>query len=226
MRAHETLLEPLQSIPQAPCTGLEPVFSARQAGRHTRCVTGQSNRKPHQEPTKGRSEMALARGASAVPPQHPQRCWWDSNPHVLSDTIFPGCIPTRAVGSRCVSFRDPGGTRTHVTRFCRSPPRLSTTGSMQKPAAGIEPARAPLQEGCSACRAALAHECDRRESNPHNPGSQPGLAAALSSATVLQPGIEPGTRPSQGRVMSLSPSKQEQYPDQESNLGLDLRRVA
>jgi hypothetical protein len=54
----------------------------------------------------------------------------------------------------------------------------------------------------------LAQEGGRRESNPHNPGSQPGLAAALSSATVLQPGLEPGTRPSQSRVMSLSPSKQ------------------
>ena len=68
------------------------------------------------------------------------------------------------------------------------------------------------------------HQGGRWESNPHNPGSQPGLAAALSSATVLQPGIEPGTRPSQGRVMSLSPSKQGQYPGQESNLDLLLRR--
>jgi hypothetical protein len=47
----------------------------------------------------------------------------------------------------------------------------------------------------------------RQESNPHNPGSQPGPAAALGSATVLRPGIEPGTRTSQNRVMSLSPSK-------------------
>jgi hypothetical protein len=38
-----------------------------------------------------------------------------------------------------------------------------------------------------------------------------GLAAALRSATVLQPGIEPGPRPSQGRVMSVSPSKQQQW---------------
>jgi hypothetical protein len=81
-----------------------------------------------------------------------------------------------------------------------------------QPAAGAEPARAPLQERCSSRRAALAPEGGRRESNPHNPGSQPGLAAALSSATVLQPGIEPGTRLSQGRVMSLSPSKQGSVP--------------
>lgn len=47
---------------------------------------------------------------------------------------------------------------------------------------------------------------------PAQPGSQPGLAAAWSSATVLQPGIEPGTRPSQSRVMSLSPSKQRTVP--------------
>jgi hypothetical protein len=48
----------------------------------------------------------------------------------------------------------------------------------------------------------------------------------LSSATVLRPGIEPGTRPSQSRTMSLSPSKQfKQYPDHESNLDLDLRTV-
>ena len=53
-----------------------------------------------------------------------------------------------------------------------------------EPAAGLEPARAPIQEGCSTNRAALAQEGGRRESNPHNPGSQPGLAAALSSATV------------------------------------------
>src|SRR6266566_1057512 len=57
----------------------------------------------------------------------------------------------------------------------------------QEPAVGLEPTRAPLQEGCSACRAALASEGGRRESNPHTLGSQPGPATALGSATVPQP---------------------------------------
>src|SRR5262249_4620231 len=64
-----------------------------------------------------------------------------------------------------------------------------------------------LTTGVLVRRAVLAPAGGRRESHPHSPGSQPGLAAAWSSATVLQPGLEPGTRPSQSRVISLSPSK-------------------
>ncbi len=59
-----------------------------------------------------------------------------------------------------------------------------------------------------------------------SPGSQPGPATALGSATALRPGIEPGIRTSQTRVMSVSPSKRTyQYPGQDSNLDLDLRRI-
>src|SRR5262249_34886967 len=96
--------------------------------------------------------------------------------------------------------RASGGSRTHTVRFTKAALGLLSF-------AGI------LQGG-------------RWESNPHIPGSQPGPAAVLGSATVLRPGFEPGTRTSQNRVMSVSPSKHQQYPGQESNLDFDLRRIA
>ena len=99
---------------------------------------------------------------------------------------FAGCKPTvfplddtpRNQGS------GPGGTRTHFVRVTRAVPGPSSIAGLSEqpvlvssqldrgseppspprawpeedpePAAGLEPARAPLQEGCSTSRAALA----------------------------------------------------------------------
>jgi hypothetical protein len=54
--------------------------------------------------------------------------------------------------------------------------------------AGVEPAR-PGFKAPAPSEGPADGEGGRRESNPHFPGSRPGLAAALSSATVLQPGM-------------------------------------
>ena len=68
-----------------------------------------------------------------------------------------------------------------------------------EPAAGLEPARAPLQEGCSSRRATLASEGGRRESNPHNP---------VHRRVSLPPGVRP------------------QCSNLDSNQELGLRRAA
>jgi hypothetical protein len=176
-----------------PAAGVEPAASAFSARRsHHLSYTGMSKRR--------RQESNLL------------RC------RVAADRL--AVRPRRHQGTRAG-----GGTRTHFVRITRAVPGLSSLAGLLLPvrmssqldrgselAAGLEPARAPFQERHSTNRVAPAQEGGRRESNPHNPGSQPGLAAALSSATVLQPGIEPGTRPSQGRVMSLSPSKPRTIP--------------
>ena len=45
------------------------------------------------------------------------------------------------------------------------------------------------------------------------------------SLAVFRPGLEPGSGPSEGPMLSATPSGQVQRPDQESNLDQDLRRV-
>jgi hypothetical protein len=53
--------------------------------------------------------------------------------------------------------------------------------------------------------AGIQSQGGRWESNPHYPGSQPGSATTLDSATLPRPGVEPGPAPSQGAMMSVSP---------------------
>ncbi len=119
----------------------------------------------------------------------------------------------------------------------------------QAASAGFEPASLPLTAGRSTVER-QGIESQRWDSNPLGPlygsGARPvglhwhrsgwpagvepawsrftaGSRCRWSSATVLQPGIEPGPRPSQGRAISVSPSKQ--LPVQESNLPTSLRRA-
>jgi hypothetical protein len=201
-----------------PAAGVEPAafaFSARRSYRLSYTGIGPRRR---QESNLLRSRVAADR--LAVRPRRPLR----QEPAVGLEPTSSALRAVPNLSSIAGIFSSQCWCRANSTEVqsLRPLPR-AWPASDPEPEAGIEPARFPLQEGCSTSRAALALEGGRRESNPHNPGSQPGLAAALSSATVLQPGIEPGTRPSQSRVMSLSPSKQEQYPGQESNLDLLFR---
>ena len=214
----QAFLHPEQAVPAA---GVEPAASAFSARRSYRLsYTGISQRR--------RQESNLL----------------DSR--VAADRL--AVRPQRHQGTRAG-----GGTRTHLVRVTRAVPGLSSIAGIQEQPVlvssqldrGSKPPSPP--EGLARRRSRASggtrtrtrpftggvldpfelrwqQKGGRRESNPHNPGSRPGLAAALSSATVLQPGLEPGTRPSQGRVTSLSPSKQTQYPGQESNLDLLLRR--
>ena len=61
--AYQTAASPPGPRPDssAPCTGLEPVSPARQAGRHTRCVTGRKSvrRESHPPIRRGRSVPGL-----------------------------------------------------------------------------------------------------------------------------------------------------------------------
>ena len=69
--AYETVASPLGFGPQkAPCTGLEPVSPARQAGRHTRCVTGRN-----------------------------QSAWRESNPRVRHGEPVPGPLGHRRISN-------------------------------------------------------------------------------------------------------------------------------
>jgi hypothetical protein len=77
----------------------------------------------------------------------------------------------------CPSVRASGGTRTHTVRFTRAVLGLSSIAGMGRPARFGEPR--------------LNDQGGRWESNPHMPGSQPGPAAALGSATVSLAGVEP-----------------------------------
>src|SRR5262245_50726489 len=106
-----------------------------------------------------------------------------------------------------VQWSAPDGTRTRLTCSTGRPPRPLRPGAVgpatragRARTEGVEPSASRLELDCS-------------------PGS-------TSLSAVLRPGLEPGTRTSRTRVMSVSPSKRRQYPGQESNLGLDLRRVA
>src|SRR6476646_12269392 len=59
---------------------------------------------------------------------------------------------------------------------------------------------------------------------PTSAGLQPAAAPSGSGVRVSPPGVEPGLRPSQGRVPPPHP-EDGQYPDLDSNQGPDLRRV-
>src|SRR5262245_32939051 len=72
---------------EAPCTGLEPVSPARQAGRHTRCVTGRKSvrRESHPPVRRGRSVSRLLGHG------HGQQGRKESNP--LAPALEAGCSP-------------------------------------------------------------------------------------------------------------------------------------
>jgi hypothetical protein len=211
-----------QPCPAVPAAGVEPAafaFSARRSYRLS--YTGRSQRRRQASNLLG---SRVAADSLAVRPRRHQR--------------------TRAGG----------GARTHLVRVTRAVPGLSSIAGLgeqpvlvssqldrgsepQSPPEGLAGGEIQSQRWESNPHAPLYrrgarpielhwHQGGRWESNPHAPGSRPGPASALGSATVLRPGIEPGTRASQNRVMSLSLSKRRQYPGQESNLGLDLRTVA
>ena len=102
-----------------------------------------------------------------------------------------------------------GGARTHFVRVTKAVPVPSGIAGIKSSQCWCRASSAGVQSPGPLRGPGQQREGGRRESNPHNPGSQPGPATALGSATVLQPGFEPGTQPSQSRVMSLSPSKQQ-----------------
>ena len=81
-------------------------------------------------------------------------------------------------------------------------------GTVQFRRLGLNQRPPPLQGGALPLSYTGINQGGRWESNPHISGSQPDPATALGSATELRPGIEPGIRTSEDRVMSLSPSKQ------------------
>src|SRR5262249_30341693 len=97
--AYQTVASPPGPRPDssAPCTGLEPVSPARQAGRHTRCVTGhKSVRRPALPPVhRGRVVPRLLGHG------HPKQGRKESNPlRVLwRHTALPGARPCRAEGT-------------------------------------------------------------------------------------------------------------------------------
>ena len=161
------------------------------------------------------------------PDRNRKRSWWESNPRhailqIAASPLDHRIIQSRRWDSNPLGPHYEGGARPvehrrHI-RAIRSSQCWCRANSTE-----VQSLR-PLPRAWLGEHRFTSMQGGRWESNPHNPGSQPGLAAALSSAKALQPGIEPGTRPSQGRVMSLSPSKQEHYPGQDSNLDLLLRR--
>ena len=110
-----------------------------------------------------------------------------------------------------------------------------------EPAAGLEPARAPLQEGCSSRRAALASRGWPAGVEPAQPRFTAGsrcrfefghsaptwnrtrnsafaeprdVPFTIEARTVPRPGVEPGPAPSEGAMMSLSPPGQQSSSDQ------------
>ena len=92
-----------------------------------------------------------------------------------------------ARGERRARDRASGGTRTHTIRLTRAAPDPSSSAGLHfsrpsplasRPCSSLTPRPSSLKGG-------------RWESNPHNPGSQPGPATALGSATVSPAGVEP-----------------------------------
>ena len=77
----------------------------------------------------------------------------------------------------------------------------------------------------SACVPPVPPRSPRQESNLRDRLTKAASSRYITGAIVSSPGIEPGPRPPQSRVRPPH-SEDRQYPDQESNLGHDLRRVA
>lgn len=100
------------------------------------------------------------------------------------------------------------GSNQRPPRFQRGALPTELHRNRSDPAVRLEPTSSALRGWCPAGRASLARWGGRWESNPHKAGSQPAPASTLGSATVLRPGVEPGIRVPQTRVMSVSPPKQ------------------
>ncbi len=120
---------------EAPCTGLEPVSPARQAGRHTRCVTGRKSvrRESHPPVRRGRSVPRLLGHG------HGQQGRKESNP------LAPALEAGRSPGSTPLTVSGRDRTRTcKGFRLARFPSGCHRAGWLALPyravRAGLEPA--------------------------------------------------------------------------------------
>jgi hypothetical protein len=213
---------------RSPCTGIEPVSPVRQTGWYASFITGhvhlgkaasaarpqalQGRESRFANSKGGRSRTLCMRvGAALLSQEHA--------PIEIQEPAV-GLEPTwSALRGRCSACRaSPANSSSQC--WCRA--RSIEVQSLDPlPRAWLS----VIGVATRRARATGTSEGGRRESNPHLPGSQPGLAAALSSATTLRPGIEPGTRPYEGRVTFHHRSDQQhQHSGQDSNLDLLLRK--
>ena len=110
----------------------------------------------------------------------------------------------------------------------QSPPRAWLKRcSLPEPAVGLEPTCPALRERCPACRASPALQGGRWESNPQSPvHSRVPWPLWVRPQYPWQESNLHRPPPSQGGVLPPHPRDSNQYLDQESNLDLDLRRIA